>query len=268
MAVLALDTATKILATAIGQGGETLMSSVSLIPRAHSRLLQPMAENLMKSAGVKPSELEGIVVGVGPGSYTGVRLGVTTAKAMAVSLDIPVYPVSTLAALAVAAVPSLPFVAAPSVSVAGTPSLPVATPTDDAARVTVLSLLYARRGRAFGGLYERTGSGWTCLVPPQVRAFPDWLEELPGRDCLLVHDFHGFRDAEEWLQLSGGEFTGQVPIAMVAPAVGPALLRLAHRQELGCTPRSGEDVHELVPEYALRVEAEVKQEKGSDGDAG
>src|SRR5690606_31260140 len=72
----------------------------SNVPKTHSLRLMPAIVQLMNDLNMKPNDLDKIVVANGPGSYTGVRIGVTTAKTLAWSLNIPVVGVSSLEVLA------------------------------------------------------------------------------------------------------------------------------------------------------------------------
>jgi len=74
--------------------------SVSRSPRRHAELALPWAEALLAEAGIARAQLDAVAVGRGPGAFTGVRLGVALAQGIALALDRPVVPVSTLAALA------------------------------------------------------------------------------------------------------------------------------------------------------------------------
>ena len=241
MAVLAVDTATQVLAVALGESEHLWGSHTSLMPKGHSRWLQPAVAGLLHGAGMSPTDLTGFVVGVGPGSYTGVRLGVTTVKAMAITLHLPVISVSTLLGLAEATVP---FVAL--------------------SPIRVMSLLYARRQRAFGAIYEKRGYTWNCSVAPQVQLVTTWVtwaKEQAGSDRMwVVHDFEprfGVTPQLEqfWLQ-------PRLHLVEVAGNLGPGLLHLGTAMEGRVW--SGDEVHNLAPEYVLPVEAEAKlvQQKG------
>ena len=94
MIALAFDTATDVATCALARDGDVLGERRS---RA-VRILED-AESLLAGAGLRQAHLEGIVVGTGPGSYTGLRMGLVTARALALSLGIPVAGVSTLDAL-------------------------------------------------------------------------------------------------------------------------------------------------------------------------
>ncbi len=85
---------------AVTDGERTLGEIITNMKKNHSIRLMPAIDQLMKEVGISTKELEKIVVAAGPGSYTGVRIGVTTAKTLAWSLDIPIIGVSSLAVMA------------------------------------------------------------------------------------------------------------------------------------------------------------------------
>ena len=102
MNLLALETATESCSAALLTGGRIITRS-EIAPRRHAELLLPMCESLLDEAGLRRSDLDVIAVGRGPGAFTGVRLAVSAAQGIALALDIPVVPVSSLAALALQA---------------------------------------------------------------------------------------------------------------------------------------------------------------------
>ncbi|MFN2471075.1 MAG: tRNA (adenosine(37)-N6)-threonylcarbamoyltransferase complex dimerization subunit type 1 TsaB [Gaiellaceae bacterium] len=105
MLVLAFDTATSVVTTALVDSGRVLGERVS---RPVSVLED--ANALLEEAGRNPSDLGGVAVGIGPGSFTGVRMGVATARALAFALDIPVAGVSTLRVLAAGSPGAVPVI--------------------------------------------------------------------------------------------------------------------------------------------------------------
>ena len=105
MLTLAFDTATSAATTALVRDGDVLGEAVS---RA-VRVLED-ADELLCASAVDRSELTGIVVGTGPGSFTGMRLGLAAARGLALALDLPVAGVSTLDALAAGAPGAVPVV--------------------------------------------------------------------------------------------------------------------------------------------------------------
>jgi len=102
---LAFDTATSAATAALVRDGEVLGERVS---RAVTVLAD--ADELLRENGIERAELTGLVVGIGPGSFTGLRLGLATARGLALALDLPVAGVSTLDALAAGAPGALPLV--------------------------------------------------------------------------------------------------------------------------------------------------------------
>ncbi|NKI24627.1 tRNA (adenosine(37)-N6)-threonylcarbamoyltransferase complex dimerization subunit type 1 TsaB, partial [Paenibacillus dendritiformis] len=100
--VLALDTSTAALTAALLEGGALVDERHSLAERNHSIKLLPTVQSLMADNGWSGKSTDLVAVGVGPGSYTGVRIAVTAGKAMAWAWDKPVIGVSSLEALALA----------------------------------------------------------------------------------------------------------------------------------------------------------------------
>ena len=102
MKLLALETSTEACSVAVWIDGE-VRERFELAPRRHAELVLPWAEQLLAEAGIAKSQLDTIAVGRGPGAFTGVRLAIAIAQGIALALDRPVLPVSTLAALAMRA---------------------------------------------------------------------------------------------------------------------------------------------------------------------
>ena len=99
MKLLAFETATEACSVALYLDGEVI-ERFEVAPRRHAELSLPWAEQLLAEAGVKKSQLDAIAVGRGPGAFTGVRLAIALAQGIALALDRPVVPVSTLRVLA------------------------------------------------------------------------------------------------------------------------------------------------------------------------
>jgi tRNA threonylcarbamoyladenosine biosynthesis protein TsaB len=119
-------------------------------PPGHSRELLPLVADLMEQADVAWADVDAIAVGAGPGTFTGLRIGVATARALATAAGLLVHPVSSLDALAAAAWP-------------------------DERRV--LALIDAKRGELFAALFE---DGERVVDPFAAR--PEQLEERIGRE--------------------------------------------------------------------------------------
>jgi tRNA threonylcarbamoyladenosine biosynthesis protein TsaB len=102
---LAFDTATAVATSALVDGDEVLCERVS-----RAQTLLEDVDALLRQAGAHPSDLDRLAVGLGPGSFTGVRIGLAVARGLALSLELPGSGVSTLAALAAGAPDALPVI--------------------------------------------------------------------------------------------------------------------------------------------------------------
>ncbi|WP_257295805.1 tRNA (adenosine(37)-N6)-threonylcarbamoyltransferase complex dimerization subunit type 1 TsaB [Endozoicomonas sp. YOMI1] len=99
MKLLALDTATEACSVALNLDGEVI-ERFELTPRRHSRDLLPMVEAILAQAGLSLKQLDALAFGRGPGAFTGLRVATAMVQGLAFAVDLPVVPVSTLAALA------------------------------------------------------------------------------------------------------------------------------------------------------------------------
>ncbi|KRM54269.1 tRNA (adenosine(37)-N6)-threonylcarbamoyltransferase complex dimerization subunit type 1 TsaB [Lacticaseibacillus sharpeae] len=100
MNILALDTSNKAMSVAVMQDATPLAETTLNRMKTHSEQLLPTVDNLIALSGLTPDDIDRVVVAAGPGSYTGLRIGVTTAKTLAYTLNIELVGVSSLAVLA------------------------------------------------------------------------------------------------------------------------------------------------------------------------
>lgn len=140
MKLLAFETATEACSVALWIDGE-VRERFELAPRRHAELSLPWAEALLAEAGIAKAQLDAVAVGRGPGAFTGVRLAIALAQGIALALDRPAVPVSTLAALAM---------------------------RGEGARV--LAAIDARMGEVYWGAFERDGDGLRAATREAVGA--------------------------------------------------------------------------------------------------
>ena len=100
MLILAFETTAKAASVALMESGKLLAQSYQNTGLTHSQTLLPMAQDLLKNCGKTAQQLDAVAVAAGPGSFTGVRIGVAAAKGLAWGKELPCYGVSTLEAMA------------------------------------------------------------------------------------------------------------------------------------------------------------------------
>lgn len=223
MNILAIDTSNRPMSVALYHNEIPLIEHTLNSKRNHSVQLMPAIEYLMKEVNLQPKDLSKIVVANGPGSYTGLRIGVTTAKTLAWSLNIPLVTVS-----------SLELVAANLIYSNG----------------LVCSFFDARRGNVFTGLYRAQEGQLAVQLPDQNIAMDEWLNQLNelGEPITMVspteHSFHDLvseklGDRAKWIR-------GHLSFSQA----GQLVLLGKDREPV--------DIHSTSPNYHRLVEAEVK----------
>ncbi len=100
MKILGIDTSTPIGSVALIDDENIVAEHTLNIVQAHSSRLMPAIDTVLKWGDITPNDLDGCVVGIGPGSFTGIRIGVATAKSLCYAVDKPIVGVSTLEAIA------------------------------------------------------------------------------------------------------------------------------------------------------------------------
>ncbi len=98
--ILSIDTSTKVCSVALHSDGKLLAISELCTEKSHSGMLTTLCENVVRYAGFSLNDLDAFAVAKGPGSYTGLRIGVSTAKGFCFALDKPLIAVNTLEAMA------------------------------------------------------------------------------------------------------------------------------------------------------------------------
>jgi tRNA threonylcarbamoyladenosine biosynthesis protein TsaB len=222
--ILGIETATERVGCAIGghEGVRALFEATR--GRRHAETLAPAIRFVCEQADVELSELGAIAVDVGPGLFTGMRVGIATAKTLAMALRIPVVPTISLDLLA------FPLRRAPGV---------------------IAAVIDARRGQLFSAFYRSVPGGVQRLGPPTVGSVDDLIGELAAapEEVLCVGDgalrhrarlaeLHRVELAEQWLAF---------------PSAAP-LVQLAHARALREEWVAADGVE---PMYLRRPDAEI-----------
>ena len=227
MIILAIDTATPQVAVALGDDGAVRGEARFVGGRRHAEQLVPAIQYVCAESGVRMDQLAAIAVGIGPGLFTGLRVGVTTARTMAQALRIPVIPVSSLDL--------------------------VAYPLRHAGRL-IVAVLDARRREVFSAQYRAVPGGVQRVSDYRVGPVRDLIADLAatGEEVLLAGDGVG-RYRSELAELERAEEAGP---GFDAPSVS-ALVELAtgrfEREEF-CAP------WDVLPMYLRASDAELHWE--------
>ncbi|MEJ2184913.1 MAG: tRNA (adenosine(37)-N6)-threonylcarbamoyltransferase complex dimerization subunit type 1 TsaB [Gemmatimonadota bacterium] len=190
--LLAIETSTATGSVALGDGRAVWAEVVLGVQSRHAESVLPAVQFALDTAGVTLDGVDGVVVGAGPGSFTGVRVGAATAKGLVRGRDVPLFAYSGLLALAA--------------SVGG--------------EKPVCALFDARRGEVYGACYG-VGARVTELLEPGARALDDVLDAVLGLDPLFAGD--GALRYREAIQGRGGRVA---PAHMAVPRAS-ALIWLA-----------------------------------------
>jgi tRNA threonylcarbamoyladenosine biosynthesis protein TsaB len=97
---LAIDTATQVCSAALVREGEVLAECTEIAPQRHAELLLPFVENVFRTGATEPATCDGIAVSIGPGSFTGLRIGLSVAKGIAFGIQKLIIPVPTVEGVA------------------------------------------------------------------------------------------------------------------------------------------------------------------------
>lgn len=153
--LLAIDTATRFLSLALHDGHELIAEQIWRTGNKHNSLLAASVQELLDVCDLSPSSLTALAVSTGPGSYTGLRIGVSLAKGMAAANDLPLIGVSTLDTLA-----------------AGSPF--------ENTRYRLLTIVQAGRGRIISGEYRVRKGRWEADAEPILGTWEELLAEREG----------------------------------------------------------------------------------------
>jgi tRNA threonylcarbamoyladenosine biosynthesis protein TsaB len=223
---LAIDTGTDLASVAVGipPGFESTTQLTG--QRAHAAAIVTLVDRCLQPLGIRPADLGGVIVGDGPGGFTGLRIGWAAAKGIAQERSLPLV-----------AIPSLLAAASGASAIVG--AVPVAVCLD------------ALRGDVFGAMYVVRGDRVETLLAPMVVKPAELMARAPVRPRIVVADASPLMAfAESW---SG------------APPLSPAALRPAAVSLLALKPMEGagrwlEDLSTAEPEYGRQAEAQARWE--------
>lgn len=182
--LLLIETSTSVLSVALARDGAVIAERVCTEPRMQASLTAPLVKEVLDQAGIGMAACDAVCVSAGPGSYTGLRVGVSTAKGLAFGAGKPIIAVGTLDILASSVIPS---------EAEGSPSFIV--PMLDARRMEVYTAVYSGEGERLTPIESR-------IVEPD--AFAEYLDKGPvlfvGDGALkcqnvIVHPNARFREA-------------------------------------------------------------------------
>ncbi|MGX4764842.1 tRNA (adenosine(37)-N6)-threonylcarbamoyltransferase complex dimerization subunit type 1 TsaB [Bacillus mojavensis] len=223
MTILAIDTSNYTLGIALLRDNTVIAEYITYLKKNHSVRAMPAVHSLLNDCDLTPQDLSKIVVAKGPGSYTGVRIGVTIAKTLAWSLNIPISAVSSLEALAAN----------------GRHFDGLISPIFD-----------ARRGQVYTGLYEYKNGLLEQAFQDQNVMLTEWLEMLKEKDCPVLFLGHDTSIHKETI----------LDVLGTKGVIGPAAQHNPRPSELAYAgaDREAVDIHGLVPDYLRLAEAEAK----------
>lgn len=226
--ILAFDTSTDWLSIAIGRSDQIIAEIEERAPRAHLNRLLPGIDGLLKEAGGAPNDIEQIAVGVGPGSFTGVRIAISTAQGLAHAIGCPLIGISTLDTIA-ARLPE--------------------------SNATIYPILDAKRSEVYAAEYENFGhrvSDYQVLAPKKLAQ----KIRKSGKPVLITGD--GLEKYKDIFQDELGDLATFSKPALWSPNAS-VLIKLA-KEKIEKEPI--ESYFKVLPIYIRLSDAEESAKRG------
>lgn len=175
MFILGIDTATRVCSVALCRDAEVLAESTADAGVTHSQRLLPSLERLLQQAGVAKEEIDLVGVSMGPGSFTGLRIGLATAEAFAYARRICLHGVDTLAALAW---------------------------NCRQEGVLLAPVLDAQKGNYYRALYEWCDGRLECVSPTVILSRTGLWQDLQERKCLVLGECDKLTELPAYVKLA------------------------------------------------------------------
>jgi len=224
---LGIETATSI--ASVGIVVEDQIAAERAVPMrgSHARTLLPLIDATLQAAGLQLSDIELLAVSIGPGSFTGLRIGLSVVKGLALATGIPVVGVPTLEAYARAAGPRLGL---------------------------VCPVLDARKGEVYGATFRWRDGEPQCVSAPTAMAPARFAAAVHEDPCTLIGD--GVDAYHELWRAAFGVRAALIPFSALPPS-GAVVARLGCSRAAAAT----DDVAALEPQYCRASEAEIVQQR-------
>ena len=229
MRILALETSARACSAAVTEDGRLIASALQCTGLTHSRTLMPMVEAMLKNAELDAVDCDAIAVANGPGSFTGIRIGVSAAKGLAFALDKPAVGVSTLEAMA----RNVSFMDG-----------------------LVICAMDARRQQVYNALFRAEGGRLARLTPDRPIGLQELAEELKGSDQRKIVVGDGGRLCCDYLLEAGISCSLAPPHLLQQNAVSVALAA-----EDALLAGQGGTAQALAPVYLRPPQAEQLRDR-------
>ncbi|MBK5252400.1 MAG: tRNA (adenosine(37)-N6)-threonylcarbamoyltransferase complex dimerization subunit type 1 TsaB [Peptostreptococcaceae bacterium] len=230
MNILAFETSGRAASVAVMKDKRIIGEMTVSTKLNHSEKLMPMIDELLEKTEISIKDIDALAVGVGPGSFTGIRIGVSTAKGLALALDIPIAAVSSLRALAYNGIYS---------------------------DMLVCPIIDARRNQVYSGVFRWEAAELVEVLNEDVYNFKELLFVLKNRNCpilFLGEDAYKFKEQmKEVLGENGILAMPQANFPRAAAVAGMAIKKIDEKDL--------ENAFTLMPVYLRKAEAERQYEE-------
>ncbi|QVK18767.1 tRNA (adenosine(37)-N6)-threonylcarbamoyltransferase complex dimerization subunit type 1 TsaB [Mycoplasmatota bacterium] len=217
MKKLLIDTSTQVLMIILEEDDKVKDYILEVVIRDHSVKLMPSIETLLKRNQIDIQEIDQIIASEGPGSYTGVRIGVTVAKTLSYTLNIPLKKISSLEVISASYINQAKY---------------------------IVPLIDARRGNVFSALYNVIDHKLNCIFEPQLYHFTDFIQQIievvKGDVIFVGYDNHKFKIEDPQFHF---------PFSLIED-FNPELVMTLDFERVA-------NIHHLVPNYKRLTEAEM-----------